>query len=83
MLVGVDIALHIWRSLTEVCRVCVEDGQAHKLLCNLGPASNQETEQVAPLEDGPLPQLVVDFSLVALGGNSGTHYFLLMVRFEW
>lgn len=65
-----------WIELTKIGRIGVEDGQAHKLLSNLGPAGNEEAQQIATLEDGPLAKFVVDLGQLTLSGNGGTHDFL-------
>ena len=62
--------------LTEVHGVCVEYGQADKLLGDLGPSGDEESEKVSALEYRPPTNLLVHFGSHALDSNSGGHDFL-------
>ena len=63
-------------SLTEVSSVRVEHGQANKLLGNLWPAGNDESDQVTALENGPGPFLGALLSENALLRDGHGHDFL-------
>jgi hypothetical protein len=64
------------KSLTEVDGICVEHGQTDKLLNNLRPSGDDESEEVSALENSPLPKFFVFFRKLSFHFNSGGHNFL-------
>jgi hypothetical protein len=62
--------------LTEIYSVGIEHSQADKLLGDLRPSGDDESEEVSALEDGPGPNLRVDLSSLAFYHNGGGHNLL-------
>ena len=55
-----DVQRKQWEvTRTKVGSVSIEDGEPYELLRDLGPASNEESNQVASTEDSPLAKLAV------------------------
>jgi hypothetical protein len=68
--------------LTEVSGVRVEHGQANKLLYNLWPTRNNESNQVATLENSPYSFVRVLLCKNALLRDGCSHDFLEGVSME-
>lgn len=62
--------------LTEVSSVRVEHGEANKLLYNLWPASNNETNQITAPENGPCSLFRVLLCKDTLLSDGCSHDFL-------
>lgn len=67
--------------LTEICRVGVKHRQTKELLSDLWPPGDNEPNEIATLENGPMPNLCVAFCDDALLGDSCRHDFL--GRSDW
>lgn len=65
-----------WPVHTEVDSVCVEHRQADKLLNNLRPSGDEESQEVSALENSPLTKLPVFLGKLAFHLNSGYHDIL-------
>jgi hypothetical protein len=72
----------LFERLTKVSGVRVEHGQANKLLYNLWPTSNNESNQVATLEDSPYSIVRVLLCENALLRDGCSHDFLERVIIE-
>lgn len=64
--------------LTEIRGKCVEDAQTNKLLGDLGPSRNEESDEVTPLENGPEPLLGISFRDDTLRLDGRSHNTLKM-----
>ena len=69
-----------WRfSLTEVGCISVEYGQTNKLLYNLRPGCDEESNKVAALEQGPSAELFVLFCDHTFVSYCRAHHVLSIV----